>query len=60
MLIAHANALEAVDGEDFLQKVFLYGLDAKDAEQVMGIDGAFGQLIVASTWSPTFTFRREP
>ena len=45
VLVAHANALQAVDGENFLQQVFLDGLHAEDTEQVMGIDGAFSQLI---------------
>ena len=45
MLVAHADALEAVDGEDFLQQVFLDGLHTEDTEQVMRIDGTFSQFI---------------
>ena len=57
MLIAYTDALETVDRKDFLQKVFLNGLDTENPEQVMRIDRAFRQFIACFNMISDSDFR---
>ena len=45
VLVGDFHALTAVDGLNFLHQVVLHGLHAQNAQQIVGVDGAFDQLV---------------
>ena len=61
VLVADADALEAVNHQNFLEQVFLNGLHAENAQQIVRVDLSLRSARrPPSTRSPSFTFRRLP
>ena len=45
VLVGNVNALQAVNDLHFLEQIVLHALDAFDLQDVVRVDGAFGQLV---------------
>ena len=52
MLIVDVNPLRAVNLLHFICQVLLYGITAQDAQQLLGINGAVGQLLAGFNFIP--------